>query len=38
LRSSPDAQWEIHEVADEISAALEKVFPVSWKTLVTPSS
>jgi thymidylate synthase (FAD) len=38
LRSSPDAQREIHEVADEISAALEKVFPVSWKTLVTPSS
>jgi thymidylate synthase (FAD) len=35
LRSSPDAQKEIHELADEISALLEKAFPVSWKTLTS---
>lgn len=34
LRSSPDAQKEIHDVADQISASLEKAFPVSWKTLI----
>ncbi len=34
LRTSPDAQREICEVAQEISTCLEKAFPVSWKTLV----
>jgi thymidylate synthase (FAD) len=33
LRSSPDAQKEIHDVADQVSALLEYAFPVSWKTL-----
>ena len=33
LRTTPDAQKEIQEVAGEISAALERAFPASWKTL-----
>jgi thymidylate synthase (FAD) len=35
LRTSPDAQKEIREVAEMIGRELEKVFPVSWKTLST---
>jgi len=33
LRTTPDAQKEIQEVAGEISAALERAFPASWRTL-----
>ena len=33
LRTSPDAQLEIREVAEAVSRALEQVFPVSWKAL-----
>jgi thymidylate synthase (FAD) len=35
LRLGPDAQKEIREVAQMIGDALEKVFPVSWKVLIT---
>jgi len=34
LRTTPDAQKEIQDVANEISGLLETAFPVSWKTLV----
>jgi len=34
LRTSPDAQKEIQDVANEVSALLAEAFPVSWKTLV----
>lgn len=33
LRTSPDAQKEIQEVAELVGAELAKAFPVSWKTL-----
>lgn len=34
LRTSPDAQKEIRDVADNISILLQNSFPVSWETLV----
>lgn len=34
LRTSPDAQKEIRDVADQISILLQTAFPVSWETLV----
>ena len=37
LRTSPDAQKEIREVAEEIGNVLRGVFPASWAALVTPS-
>ena len=33
LRTSPDAQQEVREVAEAVSRALEQVFPVSWAAL-----
>ena len=33
LRTSPDAQQEIREVAEAVSRALSQVFPASWKAL-----
>jgi thymidylate synthase (FAD) len=33
LRTSPDAQQEIREVAEAVSRALKQVFPASWKAL-----
>lgn len=36
LRTSPDAQKEIREVAERVGRVLEEKFPVSWKAL-TPS-
>jgi thymidylate synthase (FAD) len=33
LRTSPEAQQEIREVAEQVSRALEQVFPASWKAL-----
>jgi thymidylate synthase (FAD) len=33
LRTSPDAQQEIREVAEAVSRALMQVFPESWKAL-----
>jgi thymidylate synthase (FAD) len=33
LRTSPDAQREIHKYANEIGKLLEQKFPVSWKAL-----
>jgi len=40
LRTSPDAQQEIREVAQTVSRALEQAFPVSWAALLahTPES
>jgi len=35
LRTSPDAQKEIQEVAAQVGAALSAVFPVSWAALTT---
>jgi thymidylate synthase (FAD) len=34
LRTTPDAQKEIQDVANEISGLLDAAFPASWKTLV----
>lgn len=34
LRTSPDAQKEIRDVAEKISILLQTAFPVSWETLV----
>ena len=34
LRTSPDAQKEIRDVADKISILLQTAFPASWETLV----
>lgn len=33
LRTSPDAQTEIRQVAEEVSALLSEAFPVSWAAL-----
>ena len=33
LRTSPDAQQEIREVAESVSKSLDQAFPVSWKVL-----
>jgi thymidylate synthase (FAD) len=33
LRTSPDAQQEIREVAEQVARALEQAFPVSWAAL-----
>jgi len=38
LRTSPDAQAEIRDVAEQVSAELRKVFPHSWSTLVSDPS
>lgn len=35
LRTSPDAQKEIRDVAEDISTLLDHAFPSSWKVLVT---
>jgi len=35
LRTSPDAQSEIREVAGQISALLQTAFPHSWSTVVS---
>jgi len=35
LRDSPDAQKEIRDYAQQVSALLEKKFPVSWSALTT---
>jgi len=37
LRTSPDAQKEIRDVAEKVSACLAAAFPHSWPVLVTPS-
>ena len=37
LRTSPDAQKEIRDVAEQIGKVLGGMFPVSWAALVTPS-
>ena len=37
LRTSPDAQKEIREVAEQIGKVLVSVFPVSWEALTSPS-
>jgi thymidylate synthase (FAD) len=34
LRTSPDAQKEIREMAEEVAKLLENVFPVSWVALM----
>ena len=34
LRTTPDAQKEIREVAERVSAALSKAFPTSWTVLL----
>ena len=34
LRTSPDAQQEIADVANQVSRALAKAFPHSWPVLV----
>jgi thymidylate synthase (FAD) len=36
LRDAPDAQKEIRDYAQQVSALLEKAFPVSWSALNTP--
>jgi len=36
LRDAPDAQKEIRDYAQQVSALLEKKFPVSWSALTTP--
>lgn len=36
LRTSPDAQKEIRDVAEAVSRALTQVFPESWKVLSAP--
>jgi thymidylate synthase (FAD) len=36
LRDAPDAQKEIRDYAQQVSALLEKKFPVSWAALITP--
>ena len=33
LRCKPDTQYETRLVADEISAEVQKLFPVSWSAL-----
>jgi thymidylate synthase (FAD) len=38
LRTSPDAQKEIHEFADQVSNALRTAFPNSWSVLVSAPS
>ena len=38
LRTSPDAQKEIRDVAEMVAKALYKVFPVSWEALTSPSA
>jgi thymidylate synthase (FAD) len=37
LRTSPDAQKEIRDVAEQIGKVLGGMFPASWAALVTPS-
>jgi thymidylate synthase (FAD) len=34
LRTSPDAQKEIRDVAEMVSKAMSEAFPVSWKVLI----
>jgi len=34
LRTTPDAQYEVSQVASQVSAALAKAFPSSWPVLV----
>lgn len=34
LRTTPDAQYEVSQVARQVSAALSKAFPSSWPVLV----
>jgi thymidylate synthase (FAD) len=34
LRTSPDAQKEIRDVAEQIGKVLRDVFPVSWAALI----
>jgi len=36
LRDAPDAQKEIRDYAQQVSALLEKKFPVSWLALTSP--
>lgn len=36
LRTSPDAQAEIREVAEAVSRALTRAFPESWRVLLGP--
>jgi thymidylate synthase (FAD) len=36
LRDAPDAQKEIRDYAQQVSALLEKKFPVSWSALTSP--
>jgi len=36
LRDAPDAQKEIRDYAQQVSALLEKKFPVSWSALISP--
>jgi thymidylate synthase (FAD) len=38
LRTTPDAQKEIREVAETIGKVLGEVFPVSWAALTKASS
>lgn len=37
LRSKPDAQWEIRELASQWNDIIEPLFPVSWKELTNVS-
>lgn len=34
LRSQPDAQMETREIASQINEIIQKLFPVSWRTLI----
>lgn len=33
LRSSPDAQWDIRQLAEQWNKVIEPLFPISWKAL-----
>ena len=35
LRSAPDAQKEVQEIASMVSDVIEPLFPVSWEALAT---
>lgn len=33
LRSSPDAQWEVQQIAKQVEEIIEPLFPCSWRAL-----
>lgn len=38
LRLAPDAQWETRQIAEMISKECEKLFPISWSSLMKKSN